>query len=68
MRVRVTVTEIIDMRCAAGATLSLVDLTESDWQLFDDQVFKLGSAQDSAPGQFAVSARPVAAHQAWVME
>jgi hypothetical protein len=36
--------------------LSLVDLTESDWQLFDDQVFKLGSAQDSSPGQFGVRA------------
>jgi hypothetical protein len=41
--------------CAAGAMLSLVDLTEADWQLFDDQVFKLGSAQDSSPGQFGVS-------------
>jgi hypothetical protein len=34
--------------------LSLVDLTEADWALFDEQVFKMGSAQDSSPGQFKV--------------
>lgn len=49
---RATPTLLVHM--PAGATLSLVDLTEADWQLFDDQVFKLGTSGESLPGEFAV--------------
>jgi hypothetical protein len=31
-----------------------VDLTDADWQLFDEQLFKLGSKGESSPGAFKV--------------
>ena len=50
----VRVRDVVYLVVCAGAPLSLVDLTEADWALFDEQVFKMGSAQDSSPGQFKV--------------